>query len=101
MYAISFDMEVAKLKEYYGDFPEESCGGKVQSEIRLVMSDLGFYQIHNNNLYMSKYKENTLTHVYKVINKLSDIPAFKAAVFDLRVFKVEEWSDFTDIVKGK
>jgi virulence-associated protein VapD len=101
MYAISFDMEVAKLKEYYGDFLEESCRAKVRSEIRLLTSDLGFYQIYNNtDLYISR-EGNDLTHVYKVINKLSDIPAFKAAVFDLRVFKVEEWSDFTDIVKGK
>ena len=34
-----------------------------------------------------------------LINKLSGISWFKEAVRDIRVFKVEDWSDFTEIVK--
>ena len=33
------------------------------------------------------------------INKLSNIPWFKKSVRDIRAFKVEDWSDFTTIVK--
>jgi len=42
-----------------------------------------------------------LTLVYKAINKLSNIDWFKKSVRDIRAFKVEDWSDFTDIVKGE
>lgn len=48
---------------------------------------------------MSVSKENTLTTVYKAINKLSKIEWFKNSVRDIRAFKVEDWSDFTDVVK--
>jgi virulence-associated protein VapD len=39
--------------------------------------------------------------VYKVINKLSSILWFKESVKDIRAFKVEDWSDFTEVVKSK
>ena len=44
--------------------------------------------------------EDNLTAVYKAINALSRIEWFKNSVRDIRAFKVEDWSDFTDVVKG-
>ena len=95
MYAISFDMEIAKLKEYYGE-----PYNKAYDEIRLVMEKLGF-EWKQGSLYILKKEVNNLTHVYKVISKLSAIKWFKEAVRDIMAFKVEDWSDFTDIVKGE
>lgn len=46
-----------------------------------------------------KKQENTLAQVYKAINKLSQIEWFKKSVRDIRAFKVEDFSDFTEIVK--
>ena len=43
--------------------------------------------------------EGGLAAVYRAINKLSNIPWFKKSVRDIRAFKVEDWSDFTTIVK--
>lgn len=43
---------------------------------------------------------NTLTTVYKAINKLFKIDWFTKSVRDIRAFKIEDWSDFTEIVKG-
>jgi len=94
MYALSFDMEVAKLKEHYGE-----PYNKAYDEIRVVMSEMGFNWAQGS-VYISKDERNTLTCVYKVINKLSNIPWFKQSVKDIRAFKVEDWSDFTDIVRG-
>ena len=94
MYAISFDMEIAKLKEHYGE-----PYNKAYDEIRLFMDDLGFCWIQGS-LYICKIEENNLTHVYRVVNKLSNIQWFKDSVRDIRAFKVEDWSDFTDIVRG-
>ncbi len=45
-------------------------------------------------------KENTLVQVYKAINKLSQIEWFKKSVRGIKAFKVEDFSDFTEIVKS-
>jgi virulence-associated protein VapD len=94
MYAISFDMDVAHLKENYGE-PYNIA----YDEIRLIMDNLGFHWAQGS-LYIFKGEENNLTNVYKVINKLSPIKWFSDSVRDIRAFKVEDWSDFTDVVKG-
>lgn len=94
MYALSFDMEIAKLKEHYAD-----PYNKAYDEIRVTMSELGFEWIQGS-LYISKSDKDNLTSVYKVISKLSSIKWFKESVKDIRAFKVEDWSDFTEVVKS-
>ncbi|GAA8950329.1 hypothetical protein HpSLK91_11840 [Helicobacter pylori] len=51
-------------------------------------------------VYQIKKQENTLAQVYKAINKLSQIEWFKKSVRDIRAFKVEDFSDFIEIVKS-
>nr|WP_275051095.1 virulence protein [Helicobacter bilis] len=51
--------------------------------------------------FIHEYKrKNTLASVYKAINRLQNIKWFKQSVRDIRAFKVEDWSDFTEIVKS-
>lgn len=94
MYAIAFDLKVEELKKHYGE-----PYNKAYDEVRQELENLGF-EWTQGSVYMSKEKENTLSFVYKAINKLSNIDWFKKSVRDIRAFKVEDWSDFTDIVKG-
>ena len=63
------------------------------------MDSLGFKWIEES-FYITKQSSNSLTTVYKAINKLSKIDWFKNSVQDIRAFKVEDWSDFTNIVKN-
>lgn len=93
MYAIAFDMKIDDLRKNYGD-PYNSA----YDEIRQEMEDLGFSWTQGS-LYISSNSENNLATVYKAIRKLSGIEWFKNSVRDIRAFKVEDWSDFTDIVK--
>ncbi len=58
------------------------------------MEILGFEWIQE-----SLYVNSTLAEVYKAITKLKSIEWFKNSVRDIRAFKVEDWSDFTAIVK--
>ena len=51
-------------------------------------------------VYINKSNENSLTTVYKAISRLSKIEWFRNSVRDIRAFKVEDWSDFTEIVKN-
>lgn len=92
MYAIAFDLKIDDLKKFYG----ESYNG-AYDEIRQELLLLGF-DWTQGSLYLSS--DNNLASVYKAINKLSSIDWFKKSVRDIRAFKVEDWSDFTEIVKG-
>ena len=93
MHAISIDMDIAKLKEFYGE-PYNPA----YDEIRKTMDKLGFNWVQGS-LYLARENKNSLTLVYKAIDKLKNIKWFKESVRDIRAFKVEDWSDFTEIVK--
>ena len=94
MYAIAFDLKIDDLKKTYGE-----PYNRAYDEIKQELEALGF-DWTQGGVYMSVAKENTLTTVYKAINRLSAIDWFKKSVRDIRAFKVEDWSDFIDIVKG-
>ena len=94
MYAIAFDLKIDDLKRIYGE-----PYNKAYDEIRQELESLGF-EWTQGSVYINRSAKDTLTTVYKAINKLSSISWFKASVRDIRVFKVEDYSDFTDIVKG-
>jgi virulence-associated protein VapD len=94
MYAIVFDLEIDDLRKEYGD-----PYNKAYDEIRQELESIGF-EWTQGSVYISTSEKDSLTTVYKAINKLSSITWFKNSVRDIRAFKVEDWSDFTEIVKG-
>lgn len=87
--AISFDIDITKIRIYWDGV----------EDIPKVMKSLGFIFRHNN-MYVSENSENPITLVYKAIHELSKIDWFKNAVRDIRAFRVDDWSDFTSILKG-
>ena len=93
MYAIAFDLKIDDLKKAYGE-----PYNRAYDEIRQEMEALGFNWTQGS-LYINSSDTDNLAQVYKAINKLSKINWFKDSVRDIRAFKVEDWSDFTDIVK--
>ena len=94
MYAIAFDLKIDDLKKEYGD-----PYNRAYDEIRQELESIGF-EWTQGSVYINKSNENSLTTVYKAVKKLSDIGWFKKSVRDIRAFKVEDWSDFTEIVKS-
>ncbi|CDE43797.1 virulence associated protein D [Clostridium sp. CAG:411] len=94
MYAIAFDLKIDDLKKNYG----EPYNG-AYDEVRQELETLGF-EWTQGSVYINSDSNNSLTTVYKAINRLSQIDWFKKSVRDIRAFKVEDWSDFTEIVKG-
>lgn len=91
MYAISFDMVVADLKKYYGK-PYNNA----YNEIKEIFKNNSFYWIQGST-YVTK---GDLTNLFSAIKDLSEIEWFRESVRDIRGFKIEEWSDFTSIVKN-
>lgn len=95
MYAIAFDLRIDSLRQEYGD-----PYNKAYDEIRQELESIGF-EWTQGSVYISKSEKDTLTTVYRAINRLSNIGWFRASVRDIRAFKVEDWSDFTDIVRNQ
>jgi len=95
MYAIAFDMEVDALRKNYGD-PYNNA----YLEIQKVLKDIGFNWVQGS-VYIFDRNENPLSALYSAIESLKNIEWFKKSVRDIRAFKVEDWSDFTDIVKER
>ena len=94
MYAIAFNLKIDDLKKEYGE-----PYNKAYAEIRQELENLGF-EWAQGSVYIDRSVTNGLTTVYKAMQKLSGITWFKKSVRDIRAFKVEDWSDFTEIVRG-
>lgn len=84
-------MTISDLKREYGERYHSAY-----VEIKNHLNRSGFYWIQGST-YIT---EGNLTAVYKAISVLSDIDWFKKSVRDIRAFKVEDFSDFTSIVRG-
>ena len=92
MFAISFDMTIADLKQYYGEQYHQAYW-----EIKNVLVKCSFYWIQGST-YMTD--SNDLSTLFSAIDALRKIDWFKKSVRDIRGYKVENWSDFTDLIKN-
>ena len=92
MFAISFDMVISDLKEHYGQ-PYNNA----YFEIKEIFQKNGFNWIQGST-YLTE--SDDLGVVFKAIMDLSKIDWFKKSVRDIRGFKVENWSNFTSIIKN-
>ena len=93
MYALAFDLKIDDLKKSYG----EPYNG-AYDEIKRELGQYGF-EWTQGSLYINRSTENTLVKVFDVIERLKEIDWFVESVRDIRAFKVEDWSDFTQTVK--
>lgn len=91
MFAISFDMLIADLKEHYGN-PYNNA----YFEISNILEKYGFFRALGS-VYLSE--NNNLVNVTQAMLALKEIPWFRLSVRDIRAFKVEDWSVFTEFMK--
>lgn len=85
-------MVISDLKKHYGE-PYNNA----YFEIKEVLRRNGFNWVQGST-YLTE--SDDLGNVIKAIMALSRINWFKKSVRDIRGYKVENWSDFTDIVKN-
>ena len=89
-YAISFDMEIELLEQYYG-----APYNPAYAEIRKLLMENGFEWIQGST-YVTK---GNLVNLNEAIMALKSIDWFRKSVRDIRAFRIEEWSDFTPSIK--
>ena len=91
MFAIAFDMEVAKLKKHYGE-PYNNA----YFEIGKILRRFEFFNTQGS-LYLAENED--MANLYEAMDALRDTEWFKLSVRDIRAFKVENWSNFTRLFK--
>lgn len=87
MYAILFDLDNQKLQNSYGENYHQAY-----DEIKIELKKLGFE--YKMGLYLTQ--KNSLTTPYNALSLLSKIAWFKHSLKQIKVFRVEDWSDFTE-----
>lgn len=92
MFAIAFDLVVA-------DTLRNHPRGVTQAyaDIRSVLRDYDF-EWRQGSLYTTD--KDDLANLFAAIIALKALAWFPASVRDIRAFKVEHWSDFTQLVKS-
>ncbi|MDO9453811.1 MAG: virulence factor [Stagnimonas sp.] len=93
MFAIAFDLVVADTER---EHPKGVC--EAYSEIAATLAEYDFRLVHGS-LYVAESEDRT--KLFAAINALKGKAWFRAAVRDIRAFRIEQWSDFTaDIKQG-
>ncbi len=92
MYAVAFDLVV-------GDTAQNHPKGVSQaySDIGVILNRFGFERVQDS-LYVSENED--MANLFLAIQALRNEPWFPSSVRDRRAFRVEQWSDFTLLVKG-
>ena len=91
MFAIAFDMDIKELRSIYGE-PYNNA----YYEIKIILRKYNFFNTQGS-VYLTE--NGDMANLFSAIYALKNASWFKASVRDIRAFKVENWSDFTNIVK--
>lgn len=91
MFAISFDLSISDLETYYG-----TPYNKAYYEVKNLLKVDGFEWIQGST-YINR--NNDLSIVFRAIMHLKQLDWFSKSVRDIRGFRVEDWSNFTQLIK--
>ena len=92
MFAIAFDMDIKLLRNTYGG-PYNNA----YYEIKIILRKYNFFNTQGS-VYLTE--NDDMANLFSAIEALKNTTWFKISVRDIRAFKVENWSDFTALVKG-
>ena len=92
MYAIAFDLVVADTEQHYPKGVSQAY-----AEIGSILNEHGFRRVQGS-LYVTDNED--MANLFLAIQSLKAQLWFPKSVRDIRAFRIEQWSDFTAIVKG-
>jgi virulence-associated protein VapD len=91
MFAIAFDLVVADTEKHHPKGVSQAY-----SDIAIALESFGFRRIQGS-VYVTD-SEN-MANLFEAIIALKTLPWFPASVRDIRAFRIEQWSDFTPVMK--
>jgi virulence-associated protein VapD len=92
MFAIGFDLLWHETKQTHPKGVSQAY-----ADIGAILNRFGFQRVQGS-VYVSQ--NDSLVNVTLAMNALKALSWFPLCVRDIRAFKVEHWSDFTDFMKS-
>lgn len=92
MYAIAFDLVVSDTEQHHPKGVSQAY-----ADIGAVLSDHGFRRVQGS-LYVTDNED--MANLFLAVQALRLRVWFPKSVRDIRAFRIEQWSDFTAVVKG-
>ncbi len=92
MFAIAFDLVVAETARQH-----PKSVSQAYADIGARLGEFGFDRVQGS-LYISESED--LANLFAAIMALKALPWLPPSVRDIRAFRVEQWSDFTKLVKS-
>ena len=92
MFAIAFDLVVAETAQHHPKGVSQAY-----ADIGGTLANYGFDRVQGS-LYTSASED--LANLFAAIMALKNLPWLPSSVRDIRAFRVEQWSDFTKLVKS-
>lgn len=92
MYAVAFDLVVADTEAHHPKGVTQAY-----TEIASVLAGFGFRRVQGS-LYVTD--EENMANLFLAIQALKALTWFPSSVRDIRAFRIDQWSDFTAVVKG-
>lgn len=91
MYAVAFDLVVADTEQHH---PKGVA--QAYSDIGAILNEHGFRRVQGS-LYLTDNED--MANLFLAIQALRSQSWFPKSVRDIRAFRIEQWSDFTPVVK--
>ena len=91
MFAIAFDLVVKDTAEHHPKGVPAAY-----AEIGATLADYGFRRVQGS-LYTCENED--MANLMDALDALRDLPWFPRSVRDIRAFRIEQWSDFTNRIK--
>jgi virulence-associated protein VapD len=92
MFAIAFELVVAETARHHPRGVSQAY-----ADIGYTLVNFGFDR-EQGSLYTTPSED--LANLFAAITALKALPWLPASVRDIRAFRVEQWSDFTTLVKS-
>ena len=91
MFAIAFDLVVANTQENH-----QKSVSQAYADIAATLATCGFNRVQGS-LYVTSNED--MANLFKAIMLLKKLHWFSDSVRDISAFRIEQWSDFTSIIK--
>jgi len=94
MFWLTYSLKKEELKKH---FKWENPLYIWEKEIDLILNK-NWWKWINNNFYTISSSENPLKDIFDIIDILKNLEWFKDSCWSIYIFKIEEFSDFSEII---
>jgi virulence-associated protein VapD len=92
VYAVAFDLVVADTERHHPKGVSQAY-----ADIASILNEYGFRRVQGS-LYVTDNED--MAKLFVSMQALKELPWFSKSLRDIRAFRIEQWSDFTDVIKS-